>query len=373
MTAIIQTEQLTKSYGSHRGIVDVDLTVEQGEVFGFLGPNGAGKTTTIRLLLDLIRPTSGRATVFGIETTVDPVAIHRRIGYLPGEFALYVLLAVGIEAFARRDLGASTSVRTPGLPAVTLGLRGPIGRAFGERLSVALAWGLGIGFFGLVMAAISRTLADEHPRGRRTCRDLPQRLPELRARDGRRRLRLMIQLMFIVAGFAAATLVSGWASDETSGRLKMLLTTPLARAQWAIRSGLGVFAAIALMTAIIALAVGIGAAIAGSDALTPMTGSITLGLYAAGLAGVGFAVGGLFRTTIAAEIVALVVIAMYLIDLLAPAMKLPDLVHQLALTAHLGQPMVGAWDFAGVAACLVLAAGGLALGGWGMRRRDVAR
>ncbi len=127
----------------------------------------------------------------------------------------------------------------------------------------------------------------------------------------------------------------------------MLLTTPLARAQWAIRSGLGVFAAIALMTAIIALAVGIGAAIAGSDALTPMTGSITLGLYAAGLAGVGFAVGGLFRTTIAAEIVALVVIAMYLIDLLAPAMKLPDLVHQLALTAHLGQPMVGACGFRG--------------------------
>ncbi len=57
MTAIIQTEQLTKSYGSHRGIIDVDLTVDQGEVFGFLGPNGAGKTTTIRTMLDLIRPT----------------------------------------------------------------------------------------------------------------------------------------------------------------------------------------------------------------------------------------------------------------------------------------------------------------------------
>ena len=61
MTAVIQTEQLTKSYGPHRGIIDVDLEVDQGEVFGFLGPNGAGKTTTIRILLDLIRPTSGRA------------------------------------------------------------------------------------------------------------------------------------------------------------------------------------------------------------------------------------------------------------------------------------------------------------------------
>src|SRR3972149_1256597 len=61
MTAIIETEKLTKSYGSHRGIVEVDLSVEQGEVFGFLGPNGAGKTTTIRTLLDLIRPPPGGA------------------------------------------------------------------------------------------------------------------------------------------------------------------------------------------------------------------------------------------------------------------------------------------------------------------------
>jgi ABC-2 type transport system ATP-binding protein len=89
MAAVIRTDKLTKSYGSHRGIVDVDLEVQQGEVFGFLGPNGAGKTTTIRVLLDLIRPTSGKAFVFEIESSADPNAIHRRIGYLPGEFALY--------------------------------------------------------------------------------------------------------------------------------------------------------------------------------------------------------------------------------------------------------------------------------------------
>ncbi len=89
MPPVIQTHKLTKAYGPHRGIVDVDLTVNEGEVFGFLGPNGAGKTTTIRVLLDLIRPTSGTATVFGVETTADPVAIHRRIGYLPGEWNLY--------------------------------------------------------------------------------------------------------------------------------------------------------------------------------------------------------------------------------------------------------------------------------------------
>ena len=89
MADVIVIERLTRSYGKHRGIIEVDLAVHAGETFGFLGPNGAGKTTTIRVLLDHIRPTSGRAFVLGIETTKDPVAIHRRIGYVPGEWTLY--------------------------------------------------------------------------------------------------------------------------------------------------------------------------------------------------------------------------------------------------------------------------------------------
>src|SRR6185312_9089560 len=111
MTAVIQTERLTKSYGEHRGIVDVDLTVTEGEVFGFLGPNGAGKTTTIRTLLDLIRPTSGRALVFGVESSADPVAIHRRIGYIPGEFTLYDRLTGGqtIQYFANLRGGVDSA------------------------------------------------------------------------------------------------------------------------------------------------------------------------------------------------------------------------------------------------------------------------
>src|SRR5206468_10028259 len=111
MSAIIQTEKLTKVYGEHRGIIDVDLEVRAGEVFGFLGPNGAGKTTTIRTLLDLIRPTAGRAFVFGIESTADPVAIHRRIGYIPGEFTLYDRLTGGqtIQYFANLRCGVDTA------------------------------------------------------------------------------------------------------------------------------------------------------------------------------------------------------------------------------------------------------------------------
>jgi ABC-2 type transport system ATP-binding protein len=89
MTAVIATEGLAKFYGPHRGITDLDMEVEPGEAFGFLGPNGAGKTTTIRLLLDLIRPTAGRALVLGLDSRRDSLAIRARSGYLPGELSLY--------------------------------------------------------------------------------------------------------------------------------------------------------------------------------------------------------------------------------------------------------------------------------------------
>ena len=87
--AIIEVERLTKFYGKSRGIVDVSFSQEAGEIFGFIGPNGAGKSTTIRLLLSLIRPTSGTARVFGKDVTRDGPEIRRDIGYLPSEVFYY--------------------------------------------------------------------------------------------------------------------------------------------------------------------------------------------------------------------------------------------------------------------------------------------
>ena len=89
VAAAIRADGLTKFYGASRGVLELEFEVGQGEVFGFLGPNGAGKTTTIRLLLDLIRPTKGRAEVLGLDTRREAVAIRRRIGYLPGDLRLY--------------------------------------------------------------------------------------------------------------------------------------------------------------------------------------------------------------------------------------------------------------------------------------------
>jgi beta-exotoxin I transport system ATP-binding protein len=85
----IETSALTKTYGTTRAVTDLSLHVEPGQVFGYLGPNGAGKTTTIRMLLALQRPTSGQASVLGLDCQRDSVEIHRRVGYLPGELELY--------------------------------------------------------------------------------------------------------------------------------------------------------------------------------------------------------------------------------------------------------------------------------------------
>lgn len=291
---------------------------------------------------------------------------------LPVGIVAVVLLAIGIEAFARRDLGATSAFELPAMPAALLGQDGPVGRSFGERLPTALGWGLGLGTFGLAIGSASRSLAHALLESPDIMDVLTRVFPTVDLTTAAGFLQLVfVQLGFIVVGFAAATLIAGWASDETSGRLELVLASPLARRGWAVRAGLGVFLAIVVMTGVLALGIGIGAVAAGSDPLTPMAGTVVMGLYTAAMAGVGFAVGGLFRMSIAGEIVAVVVVFTFLLDLLAPALQLPDWVRQLALTAHLGQPMVGVWDFPGIVASLVLAVGGLAIGAWGFARRDL--
>ena len=88
MTTLVETQGLTKRYGSSRGIEDVSFTINEGEVFGFLGPNGAGKTTTIRTLMGLLRPTAGSARIAGLDCWDQSVEVKRLVGYLPAELSL---------------------------------------------------------------------------------------------------------------------------------------------------------------------------------------------------------------------------------------------------------------------------------------------
>src|SRR5690242_3776895 len=112
--ALVEADELTKRYGTARGIEDVTFKIEQGEVFGFLGPNGAGKTTTIRTLLDMLHPSAGSARIFGLDSRRESVAIRARLGNLPGDFgygrqasgraALHLLARMrGIDGLGRAE------------------------------------------------------------------------------------------------------------------------------------------------------------------------------------------------------------------------------------------------------------------------------
>jgi ABC-2 type transport system permease protein len=282
-----------------------------------------------------------------------------------------VLLGLGVELFRRRDLGVTAGLGLPALPEDVLGVRGPVSRAFGDELPRALSWGIGFGLMGALLASLVGPFADQIKKDPSLSSTLAGVFRGLELQTAGGWLQLYAELLYIAAGLAAATFVSKWASDETDGRLEEILAVPMTRARWVIAGGVGAILAVVVMTVLLAAGLGLGAVAGGATTGDAIVGTASLGLFAAAIVGVGVAVGGLWRTSLAAEIAALVVVATYLVDLLAPPLNLPDWVHQLALTAHLGQPMIGQWDLAGVVACVVIAAGGILLGAWGMSRRDV--
>lgn len=282
-------------------------------------------------------------------------------------------LAIGVEVFARRDLGVTAGLGLPKLPSIVLGVRGPISRAFGDQLPRALSWGIGLFIMGALLASLVGPMSVQISGDSNLLSAFRGVFPDFDLTSAGGFLQLFVQLFYIAAGFAAATFVSRWASDETDGRLEEFMATPLRRSRWVISGAAAALLAVAVMTLLFAVGVGSGAASGGVSAGSAMAGSASLGLYAAALIGVGIAIGGLWRTSLAAEMVALVVVVTYLIDLLAPPLRLPGWVHELALTAHLGQPMAGHWDVVGIVACVGLALGGTLLGAWGMTRRDIAR
>jgi ABC-2 type transport system permease protein len=282
------------------------------------------------------------------------------------------LLAIGIEAFARRDVGVTLHIPVPGMPAALLGVRGPFGRSLGDMLPAALAWGLGLGTYGLVRAASARPVTDTFASSPELAEAIKSILPGMDVTTAAGFLQLaFVDLGFVLVGLVAATFVGGRAGDEMAGRLELQLATPLSRARWALASGVAAAAAIAVVTLLLAVAIGAGVAWAGDDPLGPTVGTLVLAAYGAALAGVGMALGGVFRASVAMPVVLVLAIGTFLVDLLAPALRLPEWVGNLALTSHLGQPMIGEWALPGIAACVALAVGGLVVGAWGMGRRDV--
>ena len=283
-----------------------------------------------------------------------------------------VLLVVGIEAFARRDIGVTTALPLPSTPRALLGLGGPTSRVISTNLGSTIAWGAGIGFFGLAIGSAASGFMDQLRNSPQFVELLSTAFPNVDYGSAGGFLQLLfVEFGVILAGLAAASFVGGWASDETSGRLEMVLATPLSRVRWASAGGVGMLVNVAIFTALIAGGIGIGVSTTGSNVATPVIGSLVLGLYAAALVGIGHAVGGVLGTRFASTAVIVFVIVTWFVQLLGALLKLPDFVRQLALTSHLGQSMVGVWDLSGIVACVLLAVGGIAVGTLAFARRDL--
>lgn len=296
------------------------------------------------------------------------------VSLVPVAVVVIILSVVGIEAFSRRDLGATSQVPMPRLPDALVGLGGPTARTAGQTLSSALAWGIGLGVFGLLIAGSGRSFVEQLDKSPDFDRLLATIFPNIDIASVGGFLQLVfVEFGLVLAGLAAATLVAGWASDESSGRLEMLLSTPLTRGRWAVSGGLGLVIAVAVVTALAMAGIALGASMTGGEIATPVLGTLSLGLYALAMVGIGVAIAGVVGGGVAGPAVAIVTVVMWFLDIIGPAMKLPDALHELALSAHYGMPMLGRWDAAGVVASLALAVGGVALGAWGFRRRDLER
>ena len=345
-----------------------------------LGRAGAGGVAAIAMLvLWLANGVAGLdvvAVISPFRWTSNHIALVGMYDWLP-VLATALLgvafLAGGVALFMRRDLGVTAGLSLPRLPGVALGVRGPVSRAFGDMLPRTLGWGIGLFLMGALLASLVGPMVDQLSSDSELLATFKQIFPSFDLGSAGGWLQLFAELMFIAVGFAGATLVAKWASDETDDRLEVLLASPMRRTTWVLAGGAAALVSCVVLTVLFALGIGAGAASGGVSAGDSMLGTAALGLFAAAIVGIGFAVGGLFRTSLAPEIAALVVVATYIIDLVAPPLGLPDVVHQLALTTHLGQPMVGVWDLSGIVACMVIAVGGIALGTWGFARRDVAR
>ena len=283
-----------------------------------------------------------------------------------------ILLAIGIEAFVRRDIGATSALPWPSVPRPLLGLSGPTARATANSLGAALAWGVGVGLFGLVFGAAAQPFMQQVRNSPEFIRLLETVFPGIDYASAGGFLQLLfVELGVIFAGLAAATFVWGWASDETSGRLEMVLAAPLQRIRWALAGGAGMLINVAIFVALSAAGIALGVSTTDSEIATPVTGSLILGVYAAALVGIGLAVGGVFGTRFAAPVVVVFVLVTWFLQIVGNLLGLPDAVKQLALTSHFGQTFVGVWDWPGLAVSLVLCLGGIAVGAFAFARRDL--
>ena len=296
------------------------------------------------------------------------------VSLVPVAGLVAALLVAGMLAFERRDLGQFAPLPRLRLPARSFLLRGPARRVFLDTRATALAWGLGLGLAMALIGAGSRAIskaATADPASERVVRQLFGDTDWTSAKG-------MLQLTFVWFGYlimalAATTFLRSLAADERQRRLEMVLATPVSRARWLISGGLGVLGSVALMTLTIATLIGLGVWAGGQDPVGPFLGVWAGGLYAAALVGIALAVLGLGGVEIAPAVPVVLGIGFFFLDTMANLLRLPSAITSLCLTHYLGRPMVGTWDWPGMALLAGIAVAGIAVGAWAMNRRDVTK
>ena len=321
--------------------------------------------------IDALRPLSWYAWTAG-HRPLAGVTDWPSVGILAVVTAVF--LAIGVVAFDRRDIGDSAALRWLRLPSLPAGVGRPFTRQLADRAGIAVAWGVGVGIYAILIIASADAFAKMIGSIPQISALIKSIYPDIDLTQPAG----LLQLTFFafgsfILGLAGASFLGGWSSDEGRRRLDLVLAAPISRVQWAIESGLGVLAAIAVMMLVLAAFVGLGVASQGGDPLEPVLGVGVLGLATAAFAGIGFAAGGVVRASLAAPVSAGLVIGTFLLDTLGEALNLPDPVLDLSLFRHLGQPMAGVFEPVGILAALALTVGGLGVGAWGLQRRDLDR
>lgn len=327
--------------------------------------------STLSPTLEAIGPISWYAWTAG-HRPIAGVTDWPSVGLLG--LVVVVLLAIGVAVFERRDIGAFAPLRWLRIPGLPRGTGGPFVRLLSDLSPGALAWGAGVGLYAALIASSAQAMTDVLNQTPGIIEYIRIIYPDIDLSQPSGILQLaFFAFASLMAGLAGATFLAAWASDENERRLDVVLSTPVLRVGWAIRSGLGVMAGIGLFVLVLAIFVIVAVASQGGDIVAPVAGSAILGLAAAGFAGIGFAVGGLVRSSLAAPVAAAAVIATFVLDTLGAALDLPDAVLDLSIYKHLGQPMAGTYDVVGIVVAAILAIGGLLVGAWGLQRRDVGR
>ena len=284
-------------------------------------------------------------------------------------------LLIGLVLFIRRDLLVPTGGRFRP-PSVGVFLAGPFTRSLGERMPAAVVWGLGLALFGAIVAGSVDEFVKALGSIPQILEMIKQVFPDadITTAPGFLQLAFFSEAILFIS-VATTLIVAGWSSDEGERRLELVLGAPVSRMGWAIRSGLAVLVAIGVTTAIfIGGVVGATASQAAAGDLGRVAAGVSvLGLYSMALAGVGLAVGGLVRPSLAAPVALILAIGFFLLELIGSIAKFPDVVLDLALSRHLGRPMLGDFDWPGMALCAALAIGGVIVCAIGMRRRDIGR